>query len=116
MSQQDMSEVNRLSSESDLQAIATVVWQAAQQRRGDGLALLSLLRQLETLHQRIRDELFQECLPDNRQALYSMLKDMEAEGGWPYIHRMKLQWLMSNLATELVDGEDSATHENPVNR
>jgi hypothetical protein len=116
MSQQDTSDINYLKNESDLQAIATLVWQVAQQRQGDGLALLALLRQLEELHQKIRDDLFQECLPDNRQALYSMLKDMEAEGGWPYIHRMKLRWLMSNLSTELGDGEDSATHENPANR
>lgn len=77
-----------------------MVREAAEQRRGDGLALLGLLRLLEGLHQEIRDNLFQECLPSNRQSLYAMLRDMEAEGGWPYIHRMKLQSLLRHLLEE----------------
>lgn len=125
MSQQSNGEINgdeikgdgrRSPNVSDLEAIASLVWQSAQQRQGDGMALLALLRQLESLHREIRDGLFQDCLPDNRQALYSMLKDMEAEGGWPYIHRMKLQTVMSNFLTELTQGGDSATHENSVNQ
>ncbi|MDX2215313.1 MAG: hypothetical protein SFY66_18770 [Oculatellaceae cyanobacterium bins.114] len=116
MSHQGKNEVKRSPNSSDLEAIAATVWQSAEHRQGDGLALLALLRQLEVLHREIRDGLFQDCLPDNRQALYSMLKDMEAEGGWPYIPRMKLQSIMSQLLTELTDGEDSAKHENSVNQ
>lgn len=82
------------------EAIAMLVRTTAHRHRGDGLALLRLLRLLEGLHQEIRDGLFQETLPDNRQALYALLKDMEAEGGWPYINRIKLRALMAFLMEE----------------
>lgn len=55
------------------------------------------MRQLEQLHREIRDGTFQESLPNNRQHLYAMLKDIESEGGWPYIERMRLQAFLSNL-------------------
>lgn len=83
--------------EASLQSIANTIRNLAHDRKGDNLALLSLLRLLESLHQEIRDSLFQDSLPDNRQALYGLLKDIEASGGWPYIHRMKLQSLLSNF-------------------
>lgn len=73
--------------------------------QGDILAILALLRQLEKLHREIRDGIFQKSLPSNRQALYSLLKDIEAEGGWPYIARMRIQDLMVNLET--IAEEDS---------
>jgi hypothetical protein len=41
--------------------------------------------------------LFQASLPDNRQALYALLKDIEESGGWPYVERLKLRSLLSNL-------------------
>lgn len=86
---------------SDLQAIADLVHAIARQRQGKSLELLALLRLLEALHQEIRDGLFQPSLPDNRQALYALLRDIEADGGWPYIHRMRLQEFLSNLCTEM---------------
>lgn len=79
------------------QAIAQLVQTTAQNYSGDGLALLSLLRLLEHLHQEIREGAFQEALPKNRQALYAMLRDMEAEGGWPYISRGSLRSLLQYL-------------------
>ncbi|TFI55184.1 hypothetical protein BLD44_005485 [Mastigocladus laminosus UU774] len=81
-----------------LETIALKVLSEAKKCQGDSLALLALLRLLEGLHQEIRDSLFLESLPSNRQALYSLLKNIEEEGGWPYIHRMKLQSLLKNLA------------------
>ena len=63
----------------------------AQDHEGDAIALLALLRRLEATHIHIRDTLFQAALPNNRQRLYALLKDIEVEGGWPYIPRMKLQ-------------------------
>jgi hypothetical protein len=39
-------------------------------------------------------------LPDNRQALYSLLKEIESKGGWPYIERMRLQSFVTNLQQE----------------
>jgi hypothetical protein len=88
--------------QSKLEAIATAVRALAQSCQGDSLALVALLRRLEELHREIRDGFFQASLPNNRQALYTLLKDIEAEGGWPYIERMKLQSFLANLAAEAV--------------
>jgi hypothetical protein len=85
---------------SKLQAIATVVYDAVQGCEGDTVALLAMLRQLEQLHREIRDGVFQESLPVNRRQLYSLLKDIESEGGWPYIERMRLQAFLANLPQE----------------
>jgi hypothetical protein len=85
----------------DFQGIVEAVNTAAQQSQGDCLQLLALLRLLESLHRGVCDELFQPSLPTNRQALYALLRDIEAEGGWPYIHRMKLQGLLVNLAADI---------------
>ena len=84
-----------------LEAIADLVHTTAQRCQGKSSDLLAILRLLEALHQEIRDDLFQKSLPDNRQALYALLRDIETEGGWPYIRRMKLQSFLSNLVTEL---------------
>jgi hypothetical protein len=81
----------------DFQAIAQVVKASAQRYEGNCQTLLALLRLLESLHREISDSFFQASLPTNRQALYALLRDIEAEGGWPYIHRMKLQALLANL-------------------
>jgi hypothetical protein len=79
------------------QAITDLVRKSAERQRGNGRALLRLLRLLENLHQEVREGSFQEALPENRQALYALLKDIEAEGGWPYINRMRLRSLMGKL-------------------
>jgi hypothetical protein len=93
---------NNISRESEqlsqkLEKIADVVYDVADNCQGDITALLKLLRQLEQLHREIRDGRFQESLPNNRQQLYALLKDIEAEGGWPYIERMRLQAFLRNL-------------------
>ena len=95
----------------ELQDIASAIRALAQNLQGDSIALVSLLRHLEELHREIREGLFQASLPDNRQALYKLLKDIETEGGWPYIERMKLQALLANLPTETVDETSDATQE-----
>ena len=84
----------------ELQALATEIRTLAKHRQGDTLAILDLLRLLETLHREVQDNVFQPSLPDNRQALYALLRDIEADGGWPYIPRMKLQSLLRNFASE----------------
>ncbi|XGV99692.1 MAG: hypothetical protein ACAF41_12235 [Leptolyngbya sp. BL-A-14] len=96
----------QLEFESKLQAVSEAIRNLAHSRAEDNLALLLLLRTLEGLHQEIRDSLFQASLPDSRQALYSLLKDIEASGGWPYIHRMKLRSLLANFQ-DLSDSSDS---------
>ncbi|MGM3305384.1 hypothetical protein ACSQ6I_05235 [Anabaena sp. WFMT] len=83
-----------------LQVITAAVKDSAQACQGDVTALLALLRQLEKLHREIRDGIFQDSLPDNRQRLYSLLKDIESEGGWPYIERMRLQAFLVKVEEE----------------
>ena len=115
MSNRDRFKAEQLEFESKLQSLGDTIRNLANSRQGEGLALLALLRMLEGLHQEIRDSLFQDSLPDNRQALYSLLKDIEASGGWPYIHRMKLRSLLSNFP-DLSEGEMGAifTSRSPV--
>ncbi|MGB3668579.1 MAG: hypothetical protein WA783_07360 [Phormidesmis sp.] len=82
---------------SNLSELIQVVRTTAQQKEGDCLALLELLRLLDTLHFEIRDTLFREALPNNRQRLYQLLRDIEQEGGWPYINRMQLRELLVHI-------------------
>ncbi len=86
---------------SRLKKIAMMVRSEAQTCQNNSLALLALLRLLEGLHRDIRDSLFMESLPNNRQALYALLKNIEEEGGWPYIHRMKLRSLLATVAENI---------------
>jgi hypothetical protein len=91
---------NEAESGDTLGAIAQAISTFSQTCAGDSLKLLALLRLLESLHQEIRETLFQSSLPDSRQALYSLLRDIENSGGWPYIHRMRLQDLLQNLVID----------------
>lgn len=79
------------------EAIAQHVHDVAELHRGDGVALLGLLRLLESLHREICNGIFHETLPKTRHELYSLLKDIEAEGGWPYISRMRLRHFLTYL-------------------
>jgi hypothetical protein len=97
-------EIPKTSLEDGLQSIKHVTLAIAQEYQGDSLALLAVLRLLEQVHQEIRDSLFQQALPDNRQSLYKLLRDIETKGGWPYIYRMRLQSILEKMELE----EDSA--------
>ncbi|MDX2097066.1 MAG: hypothetical protein SFW36_04755 [Leptolyngbyaceae cyanobacterium bins.59] len=92
--------------------IAASIRQLAHDYRGNCLSLLHLLRLLEGLHREICDTLFQESLPDSRQALHALLRDIESQGGWPYIYRLKLQALLANfpLETSLNPPSDSSSN------
>jgi hypothetical protein len=81
-----------------LETIVAEVHEIADRDRGNPIALLQLLRMLEQLHREIQQDYFQSALPDSRQALYALLRDIEENGGWPYIQRWKLQALFANLA------------------
>lgn len=73
------------------------IWSLAEERSGDPEALLQLLRLLEGLHREIQEGPFREALPLNRQALYSLLREMESAGGWPYIPRLQLRTFIELL-------------------
>lgn len=93
---------------SEMQTISANVIALSKGYQTNSLALLELLRTLEHLHREICEGVFQASLPDNRQALYALLKDIEESGGWPYIDRMKLRSLLVNILPE-----DSLVKNNP---
>jgi len=93
--------------QSQLQSLTEAIRTLAESCQGDSVLLLALLRALEASHQEIRDGLFQASFPDNRQALYKLLRNIEANGGWPYIQRMKLRSLLG-YTQQLSPLEDSA--------
>ena len=80
--------------QSQLQSLTEAIRTLAESCQGDSVLLLALLRALESSHREIRDGLFQASFPENRQALYKLLRNIEANGGWPYIHRMKLREIL----------------------
>jgi hypothetical protein len=82
------------------EGISDSIRSLAQGHQNNCLQLLALLRLLEELHREIRDDLFMESLPTNRQALYALLRDIEREGGWPYIPVAKIKDLMSTLESD----------------
>ena len=81
-----------------LDRIVAEIQEIADRDRHDPLALLVLLRTLEQSHREIQQGYFQSALPNSRQALYALLRDIEENGGWPYIQRWKLQELFANLS------------------
>jgi len=96
--------------DAELLALSGAIQKLAEARQGDCLALLDLLRELEAHHQHIRETLFREALPDNRQVLYHLLRDIEINGGWPYIKRMTLTELLEKLyASEAPSADDTAS-------
>ncbi len=79
----------------DFRAITAHLHQLVDRSQTDPVSLLKILRFLENLHQEVRELHFQSALPIHRHELYAMLREIEAEGGWPYIPRMQLRELLS---------------------
>jgi hypothetical protein len=103
--------LNPRESEMLLQEIITNLWGLAENHEQDTLFLLSLLRDLESIHRKIRSEMFESSLPSTRNKLYQLVKDIEEEGGWPYIERMKLQELLKNIQFEGKDITNTSLEE-----
>jgi hypothetical protein len=82
-------------SQSDFSTITALIRKVVDQSKGDAIAQLRVLRFLEHLHQDIRESEFQPALPTDRHGLNNLLKEMEAQGGWPYIPKMNLRALLS---------------------
>jgi hypothetical protein len=74
--------------------------------------LLSLLRDLEQIHRRIRVDYFESALPQTRNDLYQFVRDIEDKGGWPYIERMRLRDLLKNLELQNVSEEGTTEKTN----
>ncbi|MEL4894825.1 hypothetical protein [Crocosphaera sp. Alani8] len=90
-----------------LEEIVISVHAASEQCQGDSQRLLELLRTLEKLHRDIRFNLLEPSLPNSRNDLYELLRDIEETGGWPYIQRMKLQDFLRHLLSEIENSLDS---------
>ncbi|MGB3532640.1 MAG: hypothetical protein WBA13_03880 [Microcoleaceae cyanobacterium] len=86
--------------QSELELLQQKISAIASGAQGNGVALLKILRTLESSHRQIREGLFQEVLPQNRQQLYHLLKEIETEGGWPYIPRARLQSVLAKMNQE----------------
>ncbi|MBC1261727.1 hypothetical protein FQK07_10730 [Synechococcus sp. BSF8S] len=80
-----------------LEALIQEAHQLAARLEGNPEELLTLLRELETLHRSIQEGPFRRSLPEDRQQLFALLKDMERSGGWPYIPRLQLRTFMDLL-------------------
>jgi len=87
------------------QAIEQYVEAVKTDCEGDTTALLALLRTLEGLHRQIFEENFVPSLPNSRQPLYALLREMEAEGGWPYIPKMRIYELIDYLNAQTAEYE-----------
>ncbi len=88
-----------------LESLAHEVWTLANTVEGNTMELLAILRILEQLHRDIRDSLFQQSLPDNRQQLYHLLREIESKGGWPYIPRSSLKSMLDKINPDSVAEE-----------
>jgi hypothetical protein len=80
-----------------LQEISSIGEQLAIENQQQTDNLLAILRTLEDLHRHVREDYFQHALPRNRHGLYTLLQDMETQGGWPYIERMRLQAILRDM-------------------
>ncbi len=87
---QNQSQQGQIADLSEIKAISDRLWQIAQSQQGNSASLLQILRILEENHKRIRDDLFQPALPTSRHELFNLLRDIETNGGWPHIYRMKI--------------------------
>ena len=91
---------------SRLEDLKTTVKAIAKDTQSDYKELLTLLRVLEALHREVRTGYFEPALPNTRKQLYALLREMEEQGGWPYIERGKLQAMVSLM--ELEDHHDGS--------
>ena len=90
-------DIDFINSNSLLKQTAKDIYVLAEEHRDDSLFLLSLLRDLEQIHRQVRVQYFQAALPETRNDLYRFVKDIEEQGGWPYIERMRLKDLLQNI-------------------
>lgn len=104
-------DIDFINSDSLLKQTAKDIYVLAEKHSDDSLFLLSLLRDLEQIHRQVRVRYFQSALPETRNDLYRFVKDIEEQGGWPYIERMRLKDLLQNMNQNdgLTDGSQKNT-------
>lgn len=95
-----------------LQQIHQDLLAIADHHENQGEALLKILRQLEQTHRQISADYFYPSLPERRRDLYNLLRDMETEGGWPYIARPKLEFILHNFLKAEGMLDDGTTDSN----
>lgn len=83
-----------------LEQISERILSLPPQYEGNTEDLLLILRTLEQLHRDICQQWFEPSLPQTRQDLYHLLREIEETGGWPYIERMKLQAILRYLLAQ----------------
>jgi hypothetical protein len=83
-----------------LNQVASLADELTEQPEG----LLALLRQLEQMHRTIQDGPFRTSLPADRDHLFTLLREMEQSGGWPYIPRLQLRTFMDLLQRDEAEG------------
>lgn len=91
------SDYNYSAIEPKIKELAKQIWDIAEESQENLFAILLILRELETLHRNIRQEMFEPVLPDTRHRLYLLLRHLEEVGGWPYIERMRLKDICAKL-------------------
>ena len=97
-----------------LEPLVQDVLAIAAQHEGEGHTQLAILRQLESLHRNICENYFYPTLPERRRDLYNLLRDMEENGGWPYIARPKLKFLTQALLdAEAAETDPEVSESNP---
>lgn len=94
----------------------SLILEIAEKYEGDSSALLALLRVLEKIHWHIREKFFSPALPNTRGELYQLLREIEENGGWPYIERMKLRSLLIHLEFDEAASQPTPhdNHDPPV--
>jgi hypothetical protein len=105
-------DIDSIDSVNLLKDTARNIFALAKQHQQDALLLLSLLRDLEQIHRRIRVDYFESALPQTRNDLYQFVRDIEDKGGWPYIERMRLRDLLKNLELQNVSEEGTTEKTN----
>ncbi len=93
-----------------LEILSEEISTLAASHQGEIIDLLAILRSLEKCHRQLREGLFQDALPSNRQVLYSLLRDIEESGGWPYIERGTIRSLLSQIQEEQ-DSNQEVNHD-----
>ena len=109
-------DIDFINSNSLLKQTAKDIYVLAEEHRDDSLFLLSLLRDLEQIHRQVRVQYFQAALPETRNDLYRFVKDIEEQGGWPYIERMRLKDLLQNMNRNdaVTDSEKESDGDRPI--